>query len=98
MARSARAFGWVTTEEGFRRAQLNAGRDYVRINLKATAMGLAIHPWSQALQEYEEMTALYTQAHNLIGAGARVQMLFRIGYSSPVIPTPRRGLDAHIVG
>ncbi len=97
MALSARAFGWITTPDGSRVAQLNAGRAHVRLNLKATELGLGIHPWSQALQEYEEMSSLYDEVHNLLGGGARIQMLFRIGYSTPVIPTPRRGLDAHLV-
>ena len=97
MAMSARAFGWITTPDGSRVAQLNSGRAYVRLNLKATALGLGIHPWSQALQEYEEMSDLYKDVHSLIGTAQRIQMLFRIGYSTPVIATPRRGLDAHLV-
>ena len=97
MANSARAFGWLTTPDGERVHQLNAGRSYVRLNLRATQLGLGIHPWSQPLQEYAEMSELYHQVHGLIGQDQRIQMLFRIGYAKPVIPTPRRGLDAHIV-
>ena len=61
-------------------------------------MGLAIHPWSQTLQEFPEMRSLYDEVHALIGAGKRVQMLVRVGYADPVIPAPRRGLAAHILG
>jgi hypothetical protein len=32
-----------------------SGRDYLRVNLKATELGLAIHPQSQALQEFDAM-------------------------------------------
>ncbi len=42
-----------------------------------------MHPWSQALQEYEEMADLYAEAKTLLGAGAgeTVQMLARVGYA-----------------
>lgn len=98
MAMSARAYGWIITPDGSRVEQINAGRAHVRLNLKATELGLGIHPWSQALQEYDEMNHLYRDVHDLIGTEQRIQMLFRIGYSTPVIATPRRGLEAHLVG
>jgi hypothetical protein len=96
MAMSARAFGWLVNENAWRGDQINAGRAYVRVNLKATELGLSVHPWSQALQEYPEMSDLYQEASELIGNGQCVQMLFRIGHAHPVIATPRRGLDAHL--
>ena len=96
MAMSARAFGWLANGDNDRTEQLNAGRAYVRLNLKATELGLGIHPWSQALQEYPEISELYEEVHALIGRGERLQMLYRIGYADPVIPTPRRGLNAHL--
>lgn len=96
MAMSARAFGWLVNENAWRGDQINAGRAYVRVNLKATEFGLSVHPWSQALQEYSEMADLHHEARELIGNGQCVQMLFRIGYAPPVIATPRRGLDAHL--
>jgi hypothetical protein len=65
--------------------------------LKATQLGLGIHPWSQSLQEYDEMKDLFREVHDLIGKGQRVQMLYRIGYGPDVDPTPRRGLKAHLV-
>jgi len=97
MAMSARAFGWISSSNKSRTDQLNAGRAYVRVNLQATALNLAIHPWSQALQEYPEMRELYDEAHRLIGRGERVQMLYRIGYAKAIKPAPRRGLQAHLV-
>lgn len=97
MARSARAFGWLSNANDTRVDQISAGRAYLRFNLTAVSQGLAIHPWSQSLQEYVEMHDLYDEVHELIGGGERIQMLVRIGYADPVIPTPRRGLDAHIV-
>ncbi|MEM1087273.1 MAG: twin-arginine translocation pathway signal protein [Pseudomonadota bacterium] len=97
MARSARAFGWISNSNESRIDQINAGRAYARMNLEATRLGLGIHPWSQALQEYEEMSDLYKKAHDLVGDGERAQMLYRIGYAKTIAPTPRRGLNAHLV-
>ena len=97
MALSARAFGWICNAGRSRSDQIAAGRAYLRMNLEATRLGLAVHPWSQALQEYPEMAALYAEAHTLLGGGERVQMLYRIGHAEPIGPTPRRGLEAHLV-
>ena len=95
MALSGRAFGWITNDNQSRIDQINAGRAYVRLNLKATSLGLGIHPWSQSLQEYAEMKDLFREVHDLLAGGRRIQMLYRIGYGPQVTPTPRRGLDAH---
>ena len=40
------------------------------------------------------MADLYSEAHELIGGGARLQMLVRVGYAKPVVHAPRRGVDA----
>ena len=95
-AMSARAFGWLSNDNQNRADQINAGRAYARFNLQATAMGLAIHPWSQSLQEFPEMASLHQEVHNLIGGGKRLQMLVRIGYAPDIIAAPRRGMDALI--
>jgi hypothetical protein len=97
MAKSARAFGWIINSNKNRTDQINAGRAYARMNLKATELGLGVHPWSQSLQEYPEMRELYREIHELIGQGETVQMLYRIGYAERIEPTPRRGLAAHLV-
>jgi hypothetical protein len=96
MAMSARAFGWLVNGNRSRADQLAAGRAYVRMNLKATELGLGVHPWSQALQEYPQMAALYREAHELVGQGGTLQMLYRIGHAKEIGPTPRRGLEAHL--
>ena len=97
MAASARAFVWLTNDGAARDGQIAAGRAYMRLALEAAAQGLAIHPWSQALQEYPEMADLYREVHGLIGGGNTLQMLVRTGYAPPVGPAPRRGLDAHMM-
>ena len=97
-AASARAFVWLVNDHAGRERELSAGRAYARVALKAAELELAIHPWSETLQEFPEMRSLYEEVHTLIGEGKRVQMLVRAGYADPVIPAPRRGLDAHIIG
>lgn len=93
LAASARAFAWIANDGHDRAGEIAAGRAYMRLALQAEALGLAIHPWSQALQEYPEMAALYSEVHSLIGGGLRLQMLVRVGYAKPVLPAPRRGLE-----
>lgn len=93
MAASARSFAWLTGPAG-RLAEINAGRAYARFALKAAELGLAVHPWSQSLQEFAEMRPLYDEVHALLGGGESVHMLVRIGYAAPDTKAPRRGLEA----
>jgi hypothetical protein len=94
-AESAPAFLWLTTTDDTPSSRLQAGRAYARLALTAQSLGLAMHPWSQALQEYEEMADIYTDARALLGAGEQiVQMLVRIGYAEPVAPAARRDVEA----
>lgn len=95
-AESAPAFMWMTTAEDTPLARLTTGMAYARLNLSATAFGFAMHPWSQALQEYEEMADLYAEVRERLDASGTVQMLMRIGYAEPSAPAARRGLDAII--
>jgi hypothetical protein len=93
---AVKAFGWIVTAANDRRAQLAAGAAYVRANLKATEMGLAMHPLSQALQEFPEMLPLLAEHKRAVGAAESetVQMFFRLGRAAPPGPAPRRPLDA----
>ncbi len=90
---------WITTADNSRASQLAAGRAYARLALRAAAYGAAIHPLSQALQEYPEMAPLYTEVHRLLAPepGERVQMLVRLGSASPAAPTARYPLKAHLL-
>jgi hypothetical protein len=98
LAEGAPAYAWIISRENSRAAQIQAGRAYARFNLAATAQGVAMHPWSQTLQEYPEMAALYAEAERLAGAveGETVQMLVRMGYGETIDPAPRRGLAEHL--
>jgi hypothetical protein len=95
------AFFWMVTEGNTRSIQVNAGRAYVRAQLAATAHGLGMQPLSQALQEYPEQAQPYADIHALLQAPPprdTVQMWARLGYAPAVGPSPRRGLQAHLIG
>jgi hypothetical protein len=98
-SRSAMGFVWLTTAGNSRSQQIEAGRTYLRMQLKATELGLGVHPMSQALQEFTEMKPHYEKVHQLIlgkpaprtTSDATVQMFCRLGYTeNPVPATPRR--------
>ena len=88
---------WITTPTNTRLDQLESGRRYVRANLRATSQGVAMHPLSQSLQEYPEMTAKFAEIHQILGVkqGERLQMLARMGYAPPADPSPRWPLETH---
>ncbi len=99
-ADTSRAFFWITTQTNTRADQIAAGRAYVLANLSAAKFGLAMHPWSQGLQEYATQKPVYDALHReLAPQGGRIQMLARIGYPKAEIPpAPRRGLAAQLKG
>ncbi len=96
---SAKGHVWLITPGNSRAEQIAAGRRWVRMNLQSQALGVAIHPLSQALQEVKVMAGPYAQLHERLGArdGAVVQMLARIGYAPFPEPTPRWPLKTHLV-
>ena len=98
-ADTARGFVWITTPQNRRSDQVLAGESYARLCLVAAAPGLAMHPWSQGLQEYATQKPVYDALHKeLAPDGGRIQMLARIGYpKSTIRPAPRRGLAAQIL-
>ncbi len=93
-AASTATFGWLTTAGNSRLDQVLVGREYCRINLQTTAMGLAQHPMSQVLQEYPAMLALQQEYKSFfnIPNEETVQMLFRLGHAEATIHGPRRAL------
>lgn len=95
---SASSYVWVSTSSNTREDQLNAGRAWLRINLRATSLGLDLQPLSQALQEYPEMESFYEQVHDELGVHrpAVVQMLGRIGYGPEADRTPRWPITSRI--
>ncbi|OYY64286.1 hypothetical protein [Sphingomonas sp. 28-62-11] len=97
-ASSAMGHIWMVSRDNSRKAQIAAGRDWVRLNLAATRDGIAFHPLSQALQEYPEMESLYRDAHRLLAPhGGTVQMLSRIGFGTTPAPSPRWPFQAKLL-
>jgi len=103
-SQTSMGFIWLSGKNR-RTDQINAGRAYVRLQLKATELGVGVHPMSQALQEFPEMAPHYAQAHQLtlkrpVPASPddeTLQMFCRLGYApGPVPATPRRPLAAFI--
>jgi hypothetical protein len=104
-SRTAMGFVWLSGGNR-RRDQISAGRAYARLQLKATELGIGVHPMSQALQEFPEMAPHFANAHRLMlgkpapttEADETLQMFCRIGYTaSPSSPTPRRPLTAFLM-
>lgn len=97
---NAVAFGWIASPGNGRAAQVAAGRAYVRLNLKATEVGVAMHPHSQTLQEFPEMVDLRRAIHSATGVpeGHTLQMFFRLGYAPLPGPTPRRTPESIVMG
>ncbi len=93
------ALFWIKTPGNSRLDQLEAGRRYVRAHLRATQLGLAVHPMSQALQEYAEVSAHYLQLHQLLRTHSteRIQMFARVGYAAPVRAAARWPLEKHLI-
>lgn len=88
----------LTTETNTRADQLQVGRQLMRLYLKVTEMGVSLHPVSQALQEYKEMTEEYNLAHQLLAPkGHTVQLLLRMGFGPEPIATPRWPVESRII-
>ena len=95
---TASGFLWLASPDNTRPTQVAAGRAYVRSHLLATAVGVDMHPLSQALQEFPEMRGPFEAIHKtlgLTGSGETLQMLSRVGFATePRGPSPRRSLGA----
>ncbi len=94
------SFGWLVTAGDGAEARLAAGRAYQRLDLTAAALGVAIHPVSEALGDVLELAGARAELERQLAVEppARVQMLFRLGYAGPQPPSPRRPLQAIIAG
>jgi len=98
MLHATPAYVALTTAGNDRPDQIAAGRRWLRLNLETTRLGLALHPVSQALQEYKEMKAHYADAHRMLAKpGETVQMLGRLGYGPKTARTPRWPLETRIL-
>ena len=88
-------FFWIASQGNRRSQQLASGlRAYARAHLQATALGMDMHPLSQALQEFAEMRGPHEELHRVLGfvpETTTAQMLARVGYGKArAQPSPRR--------
>ena len=95
---SAPAFGWLASTGNDRATQVAAGRAWVRLQLSAGALGVALQPHSQTLQEYPEMAALGAamRAETGVASDETLQMFVRMGYAADPGPSPRRAFDSFV--
>ena len=98
MLHATPAYIVLTTPQNTRTDQISAGRRWLRLNLDTTRLGVALHPISQALQEYEEMAPHHKTAHSMLAKpGETVQMLGRLGFAPTPPRTPRWPLETRIM-
>jgi hypothetical protein len=91
------AYAYLTSKGNTPKDQISVGRQWARLNLKTTEMGLSLHPVSQALQEYPEMDEQYRNIHDLLAKPSEtVQMLGRLGYGPETPQSPRWPLEAKL--
>jgi hypothetical protein len=90
----------LTTETNEQLDWLKVGRDYARLALVVTSLGLTSHPLSQVLQEYPENAALQAEFDELLGiqAPAKVQMAVRVGRAERAYVARRRDPRDFLVG
>lgn len=90
---------WIDSAANSRADQIAAGRLYARAHLRATNLGLRMHPLSQSLQEYPEMNEHYAAIHSALGVSgqSRIQMLARVGLAKDAPPSPRWPVEKHIL-
>ena len=91
-ATGAKGIVMIVTPKNGPAGWVQAGRAYARLQLAATAMGLASHPMSQILQEYEEMRSLREEFEREVGVTgfAKVQMIARPGWCDYFFRLPGR--------
>ncbi|UAB72472.1 nitroreductase family protein [Vibrio sp. SCSIO 43132] len=92
VTKSTRYFAILVSKDNRRLTQLEVGRLYNRINLLTESLGIAQHPMSQILQEYQDMLPLQRdfKSYFNIPEAHTVQMLFRLGKAKRTPESPRR--------
>ncbi|WP_232421000.1 hypothetical protein AB3N61_02200 [Leptospira sp. WS58.C1] len=94
---SSKGFIFLKTDHNEIIDWVQAGRDYLRLQLAATKNGFSLHPLSQILQEYSEMDLLRKEFEASLKPGEKIQMLVRLGKSDYHYYSPRRDPKDFIV-
>jgi hypothetical protein len=98
MLNSTPAYILLKSKGNSRFNQVDTGRKWMRANLLSTKLGLALHPVSQVLQEYPEMSKLYRGIHNrYANEDETIQMIGRLGFGVNVPPSPRWDITKKII-
>lgn len=98
MLKSTPAYILLKTQGNTRADQIAAGRQWLRLNLMTTYLGVSLHPISQALQEYSEMKPLNQAIQTSFARdGDTIQMFGRLGYGPKTPPAPRWGVEAKLI-
>ena len=85
------AYAVLATNANSRMDQVESGMLYSKLVLTAHALGLAMQPLSQVLEEYPEMRTPYDAfKQSYAPAGGVVQMLFRVGAATSDVPLSMR--------
>ena len=86
--------GFISTQNNDSKSQVFAGQTLERLWLAATALGVSLHPMSQALEVQETKKEIDRLLPAEAGSTQYVQQTFRLGYAVPVKEhTPRRALE-----
>ncbi|MCB1156638.1 MAG: hypothetical protein H7A25_06095 [Leptospiraceae bacterium] len=96
---SSPAFIYLKTKNNQMLDWVLSGRDYARLNLATYAMGFAMSPMSQILQEYREMEKLFSEFNTLmeVKEKEKIQMIVRVGKSDYRFYSPRRNLNEFLL-
>ncbi len=96
---TAQAYIWLCTHGNGRTEQLAAGRDWLRVHLKITELGLSFEPQSPSLNGYPEITELRQRMHDALATPPdhRVQMVGRLGYAAQMPPSAKWPAEAKVL-
>jgi len=88
---------WKTEQNNFI-DWIKTGRDYAKFNLATTQMGFYVHPYNQAIQEYEEMKTVRDKLNTLmnIKGEEKIQMIVRIGRCSTPYYSYRKNVKNYL--
>jgi len=88
---------WIT-QDNTQLSWLKVGRDYARLQLAASELGIYFHPLSQSLEEYAAMDTPRAEMASLLGVSepGKTQMLVMVGRAEPLPYSYRRHLASMI--
>jgi hypothetical protein len=89
---SARGIVMLKTATNHQLDWILAGRAFARLHLSLTRLGMSCQPYSQVLQEYDEMALLQARFNDVVDVHppAKIQMAVRVGRADRSYVAPRR--------